>query len=280
MRILITGATGRVGSRFVPRVLQRGHMARVLVRRPEQADLLRQRGAEVVIGDLGRPESLVDAVSGVDAIVHLAAYFRGGDEARIRATIGDGTLALAEAAVQAGVARFVFVSTNLVYGPGRGRPAREDDVPLPSRAYPQSKVEAERALMEMHRTRGLGLRIARLAFVYGEGDPHLAEALTMVASWHPAKRLHIVHHADVGQTLLTVATVPGIDGRIYNVADDAPLSVAELRRMFGQPELPTPDAPPLDDPWEGIVSALRLRDELGVRPIYPSLYTARDAGAL
>ena len=280
MRILITGATGRVGSRFAPRVMQRGHTARLLVRQPEQVEHLRRLGAEVAQGDLGQPETLAAAVTGVDAVVHLAAFFRGASEAQARAVNTSGTLALADAAIRVDVPRFVFVSTNLVYGPGRGRPAREDDAPRPMHAYPQSKVAAEEALTERYHTRGLGLRVMRLAFVYGEGDPHLREVEPMVRSWHPAKRLQMVHHVDVGQALLLAAVVPGIDGRIYNVADDAPLTIAELRQHLGQPEAVEGDEQPLGDPWEGIVSTLRLRDELGFRPIYPSFYTARDAGTL
>ncbi len=281
MRMLITGATGRVGSRFTPRALQRGRTVRILVRRSDHAEHLRRLGAEVVEGDLAQPETLARAVAGMDAVVHLAAFFRGATEEQTRAVNTDGTLALAHAAMQAGVPRFVFVSTNLVYGSGQNRLAREDDPLQPVRAYPESKAAAEQALMELHRAHGLGLRVVRLAFVYGEGDPHLAEALPMVATWHPAKRLQMVHHADVSQALLMAVTIPGLDGRIYNVADDAPLTVAELRQHLGQPEVPDGSSgEALTDPWEGLVSTLRLRDELGFRPIYPSLYTARDAGAL
>lgn len=282
MRILITGATGRVGSRLAPRALQSGHQVRLLVRQPERVERLRQRGAEVIPGDLSQPEMLAAAVAGVDAIIHLAAFFRGATEEQAQAVNFAGALALARAAIQAGVSRFVFTSTNLVYGPGRGRPARESDEPQPLMAYPQSKVAAEQALRELHHSDGLGLRIARLAFVYGEDDPHLGELPRLVSSWHPAKRLHMAHHADVGHALLLLASAPGIDGRIYNVADDAPLTIAEIGEHLGLPDWERPDASarPLDDPWEGVVSNLRLRDELGWRPIYPSFYTARDAGAL
>jgi nucleoside-diphosphate-sugar epimerase len=280
MKILVTGATGRVGSRFVPRLLQRENAVRILVRRAEQAESFRRLGAEVAIGDLGQPETVAQAVAGVDTVVHLAAFFRGANAEQAKAANEEGALMLARASIEAGVQRFVFTSTNLVYGPGRGRPAREEDEPQPAFVYPQTKVVAEAALQELHRAHGLGLRILRLAFVYGEGDPHVAEFLPRLREWNLAKRLHMAHHADVSQALLRVLITPGIDGRVYNVADDAPISMAELLRLNNQPERSSDRASSEFDPWEMIVDTLRIRDELGFRPIYPSYYAARDAGAL
>jgi uncharacterized protein YbjT (DUF2867 family) len=92
--MLVTGATGKVGSHFVPRLLQREHTVRLLVRRAEQAEAFHKVGAEVIVGDLGQPESLASAVAGVQIVVHLAAFFRGTDQERIRTTNEDGALAL------------------------------------------------------------------------------------------------------------------------------------------------------------------------------------------
>ncbi len=278
--ILVTGATGKVGSHFVPRLLQRENNVRLLVRRAEQAEAFHRLGAEVIVGDLSQPESLTSAVAGVQTVVHLAAFFRGTDQERIRTTNEDGALALANASLSAGVERFVFTSTSNVYGPGHSRPAREDDPLRGTATYPQSKVAAEQALLEMYRTRGLGVRILRLSFVYGEGDTHVHDALPILDEWHPAKRLHMVHHADVSQALLRTVATAGIDGQIYNVADDAPMSLAELRCLNNQPEGTSDADASINDPWELIVDTLRIRDELGFRPIYPSYYAARDAGAL
>jgi nucleoside-diphosphate-sugar epimerase len=177
MTTLVTGATGRIGSRLVPRLIDHGDDVRVLVRDHVPAEPLRERGAEVIRGDLRDHDARKRAVDGVDGIVHLGAAFRGVPDDEAVAVNHTATVDLAHAALEAGVARFVFVSTNLVYGPGRGRRARESDDPAPQGAYPTSKAAAEQALRDLHRDHGLGLRIVRLAFVYGEGDPHLAESL-------------------------------------------------------------------------------------------------------
>jgi len=106
----------------------------------------------------------------------------------------------------------------------------------------------------------------------------MREFLPRLSAWNPAKRLHMVHHADVGQALLR-AIRSGTDGGVYNVADDAPISAQELNRLSGQPELPDENSSLPYDPWEMIVDTSRAREELGFRPIYPSFYSALDAGA-
>src|SRR5919108_152865 len=72
MRVLVTGATGRIGRRFVPRLLQHVSAVRILARDAERADPLRERGAEVVLGDLREADTLGAAVSDVTAVVHPA----------------------------------------------------------------------------------------------------------------------------------------------------------------------------------------------------------------
>ena len=251
----------------------------MLLRRPEQGDGFRALGAEVAVGDLAEPQTLGSATDGVDAIIHLAAFFRGATPDQARATNLEGTRHLAEATKPAGVRRFLFVSTNLVYGSGRDRPAREDDELVGIGGYPVSKIQAERLLSDLNRTGQLGLRVLRLAFVYGEGDPHLTDFLPRLVAWHPGKRIHMVHHADVARAIMLAIDNPHIDGRTYNVADDEPVSVAEILQLFGiQSSTDASGEPP--DPWEGIVDTTRIKDELGFRPMYPSLHAARDADAL
>src|SRR5919198_4003809 len=202
MQVLVTGATGRVGSRLVPRLVERGHNVRVLLRREAEAESFLQKSVQPVIGDLLRPETLTEAVTGIDAVVHLAAFFRGATEAEARAINLDGTLALAQAAQAADVSKFIYISTNLVYGPGRGRAIREDDEPQPSgHFYPASKWAAEQALTQSYQAHSTDLCILRLAFVYGENDPHLREAINLTKTWPSTKRMHMVYHADVDQAI-------------------------------------------------------------------------------
>lgn len=282
MNIFVTGATGKVGSRLVARLLQRGHLVKVLIRDAARAESSLLQGAEIVEGDLLQADKLVEVLRDMDVVIHLAAQFRGVDEeTAIRSNV-QATIALAIASLKAEVPRFVFASTNLVYGSGcRMRPNHEDDDMLPASLYPQTKATAEEALRQLHVEQGLGLRIVRLAFVYGDGDPHINEFLPFMRTWNPAQRFHMVHHVDASQALLLAASTPGIDGRVFNVADDAPISVAELLQLHGHASSYAAKLPQSEfNPFDMVVDTTRIRDELNYRPIFPSFYTARDAGAL
>jgi nucleoside-diphosphate-sugar epimerase len=279
--ILVTGATGKVGSHLVPRLLSHGLTVRALVRPGPNVQKLRDQGVEVIEGDLLRPGSRDQALAGVGTVVHLAAFFRGATPEQAHEVNLVGTERLAAAARQAGVTRFIFTSTSNVYSPGLNRPAREDDAPgptPPSEAYPATKLAAEAKLIELDQGGVLGLCILRLGFVYGEGDRHVWEITPHVAGWNPARRMHSVHHADVGQAVIRALARDMQGVSVYNVADDAPITLLELSQLARVPEAP-PERHVLPfDPWQGLMNTRRIRDELGFRPLYPSCYSAVAAG--
>lgn len=276
--VLVTGASGRVGSRLVPRLLRQVGEVRILVRDPARAEPLVSLGVEPVVGDVTDSGVLSQAVKGVHSVVHLATLFRPGPE--IEAVNVEATVALARACLESGVGRFVYVSTNQVYGPGRGRPALETDLPEPDRAYSTTKTAAEGSLLSLWEADGLGLRILRPSVIYGDGDPKLTELLRFAGKWPPHKRTQLVHHADVAQAVLLALRAAAVDGEIFNVGDDAPVSTYELLRLGGAAPSDDASGAALDDPWESIVDNSKIRRLLGFRPIYPSLYSALDTGAL
>src|ERR1700730_12419907 len=127
-KLLVTGATGKVGSRFVSRILAKGYDVRILVRDAAKASALVELGAKVVIGDLNSADTLPPAVKDIDAVIHIAAFFRSfTDNEGIIKTNHAGTVALANASIDAGVKRFIFTSTGNVYGSDNQRPSKEDD---------------------------------------------------------------------------------------------------------------------------------------------------------
>ncbi len=286
MKILVTGATGKVGSRFVTRILAKGYNVRILVRDAAKASLMAEQGAEVVIGDLNDPDTLPPAVRDIDAVIHIAAYFRTfTDNEGIIKTNHSGTVALANAAIAAGVKRFVFVSTGNVYQPNSRRPAREDDAVNINdpRAYSSSKIAAEHELISMHKSQGFDVRVLRLGFVYGDGDPHIEEIIPILKKWkrHSGSRMHMVHHLDVAQALTILLNTDGLNGEIFNVVDDAPISLYELVDSFGlAADTFEAEEGPLAYPFEGIMDTSKLRKMTSFRPLVPSYYVARDLDIL
>ena len=110
--LLLTGATGSVGSRLLPLLLERGHDVRCLVREPRRLGP-RRVDVQIALGDLGEmsdPYLVRQALRGVDTVVHLAATIRDQPGHRIEELNGLATVRLLRAAERSGVKRFVFFS--------------------------------------------------------------------------------------------------------------------------------------------------------------------------
>src|SRR3954468_25026896 len=108
--LLLTGATGTVGSALLPRLTGRGEPVRCLVRDPRHLGPERVR-VQIALGDLADPPSFRHALRGVDTVVHLAASIRDQPRASIEELNGVATLRLLRAAESARVKRFVFFSS-------------------------------------------------------------------------------------------------------------------------------------------------------------------------
>ena len=267
MTILVTGVTGLVGARLLPRLVEAGVDCRALVRGGKEVPAV----VTAVEGDLQDPATLVRAVGGVSAIVHLAAVFRTRDEDLIWRSNLDGTRNLIAAAkAHAPGARFIMASTSNVYDASGACPGRENDAADPKQAYPASKLAAEGEL----RASGLNWSILRLGFVYGEGDGHM-EALpgyfaAGIAKFHPAARMSTVHHRDIA-TVVNLALTGALDGHVVNVSDDAPTTFFELFQIVGATLEPSSE--PLTNPWHGHIDNTLARS-LGFRPTVNTVHQA------
>jgi UDP-glucose 4-epimerase len=267
MKILVTGATGKVGSRLAKRLAQRGDQVRALVRNPSRGADLEEARVELAEGDLLKADSLAAAVRGVDVVVHCAAFFRGASAEQAHAVNDLGTQNLANAARAASVKRFIFTSTGLVYGSNGGRLAHEDDRCAPTAAYPVSKLGAERFLLALE---GLDVRVLRLPFVYGDGDSHIKEVVPVMRDFPPAQRMSIGHHADVAQAVALVLDTPSPSHRIYNVVDD---EAPELATLFASVGAPPPDGTNAERAraFDALLDGRRIRTDLGFKPRFPRL---------
>jgi len=271
MAVLITGVTGLVGARLLPRLVGAGVNCRALVRIGKEVPV----GVTSIEGDLFDPNTLSKAVEGVSDIIHLAAVFRSQDTDLIWKSNLEGTRNLIAAAkAHTPKARFIFASTSNVYDIDNPHPGREDDAVSPQQAYPASKVAAEKELRES----GLNWAVLRFPFVYGDRDGHLEELPKHVIAgrWHPAKRMSTIHHRDIA-TAMKLALAGGMDGQIVNISDEAPTSLYELAALVG--EKLESSSMPLANPWHLHIDGSLARS-LGFQPSVRTVYQADQEGLM
>ena len=174
MTVVVTGATGFIGARLVPRLLQRGHTVRALVRRPDQAGHLRALGVQLLPGDVTRSEGLTEGLRGADWLLHLANHYslHERDERVYTRLNVQGNRNVMQAALEAGVGKIVHVSSGVSYGISPDQPLREDSRvgPHPN-AYWRTKHEGDEVVWSFHR-QGLPVVMVYPGAVVGPGDPN------------------------------------------------------------------------------------------------------------
>ncbi|MDP4247513.1 MAG: NAD(P)-dependent oxidoreductase, partial [Bacteroidota bacterium] len=151
------------------------------------------------------------------------------------------------------------------------------------RPYSSSKIAAEQELISLYKSIGFDVRILRSGFVYGDRDPHIEEIIPFLKKMkrHSGSRMHMVHHLDVAQALNLLLHTDGLNGEIFNVADDSPISLYELADLFGLvTDTFDPAEGALINPFEGIMDISKLRKKTGFRPLVPSYYLARELDIL
>lgn len=172
--IVVTGATGYIGSRLTKRLLgTSGGRVRAFVRDPSKAQGLEQEGAEIAVGDLTDPHSLSKAVQGAASVYHCAACVdEQAPPDELWAVNVDGTRNLVQAALDAGAQRLIHLSSCAVYGSAQLL-AIDEETPIRTGASPyhDSKVGAEEVVWAA-RQAGLPITIARPSQVYGPGSPN------------------------------------------------------------------------------------------------------------
>jgi nucleoside-diphosphate-sugar epimerase len=163
---LVTGGAGRLGRTLASKLVEDGYEVRCLIQRKEDA-LEAPPGTIPYLGDITDEKALADACAGVELVIHLAAIvseYRGGPKDIMKTNVL-GTRRVVDAAKAAGARRLLFASSTSVYGRKRRGKLNEDSETGPSDTYGQSKVLAEKEVVNS----GLNYTIFRIATIYGPG---------------------------------------------------------------------------------------------------------------
>ncbi len=255
-RVLLTGATGFLGRRLVPKLLAQGHTVRVLVRREDDGLTLREQlheglreRLEIASGGYTRRESAAAALEGCQVVFHLAAALSGSPAGMVQTTV-TGTRALLDAVAERPVERFVLVSSLAVYDTSRLLPGDQlsEQCPLESRPgrrdpYCYSKVLQEQICWQAHREQGLPLVVVRPGVLYGPVRGGMSSRVglrfgNVVLQMGGSHRLPYCYVENCAAALARAGSAPNLVGQAMNLVDDElPTGrqiVREYRRHVGR----------------------------------------------
>ena len=220
MKVAITGATGFVGKATLEVALHKAMQVRALTRRPSAP----RDGVDWVSGALDDKESLVDLVEGCEAVIHIAGLTNTPNPGRFEAANVTGTANVLAAANEAGIERFVFVSS---------LSAREPELS----AYGMSKARAEALVQDC----GLNWTIVRPPGVYGPGDKDYLDlfkaAKLGVVPVPPEGASSLIHVEDLARLLVALVPAdPKTKGQTYEPWDDNAYGYThkDLAKMIGE----------------------------------------------
>lgn len=246
--ILVTGATGFVGAAVVARLKSDYPDKPLIVATRRNGVSWPSEVQEKIIGDLTASTDWRLALLGVKSVIHAAARVHMMDEvaedplAEFRKVNVEGTLNLARQAVDAGVQRFIFISSIKVNGEGTqpGQPYTADEKPEPVDPYGISKMEAEQGLLALAEKTGMQVTIIRPVLVYGPGVK--ANFLSMMKWLHkgiplPLGKIHnkrsLVALDNLVDLVIKCVNHPAAANQIFLVSDGEDLSTTELLQRMG-----------------------------------------------
>jgi nucleoside-diphosphate-sugar epimerase len=231
--VLVTGATGLLGSHVVDRLLERGERPRVLVRPGESLGALPERAIDVCRGDLADRAALQGALEGADCVFHCAARTGPwGPAADYERANVRGLATLLELSHAAGVRRVVHVSSVTVHGNDVGG-AADETAPLriEPNPYSRSKVAGERLVEQFVREQGAPVVVVRPGWIYGPRDrasfarfAAMIEQGRMIVIGSGRNCLPLIHVRDAAQGLLLAGEAPNAAGEAYLLVNDERVS--------------------------------------------------------
>lgn len=241
-KILVTGASGFTGGRLVRRLVSQGETVLAMVRPTSNLQELQQLKVEPVICDLAQDEIPPYMLQDVHTVFHLAAVYRtqGVPDSYFYNVHARGTQRLMEAALQAGVKRFVHVSTVGVHGNIKNPPADENAPYNPGDIYQQTKVEGERIALDYIRNRGLPGTVIRPAGIYGPGDTRFLKLFRGIQKgifWmigDGETLYHMTYVDDLIDGMILAAKNDAALGEVFILGGKEPVTIACLVEMIAR----------------------------------------------
>lgn len=175
MKVLVTGATGFIGSHTAERLAQSGHELRCIARRTSDTGRLKRLGAALTFGDVTDRGFLLDSMRGCDWVLNIAAayaFWLPRKRTFAEVNVG-GARNVMECALEAGISKVVHVSTVAIYGKPADRPFTEESTVGPTRfsEYARTKYEGDLIAWDLCKTKGLPLVMVYPGGALGPGDP-------------------------------------------------------------------------------------------------------------
>jgi nucleoside-diphosphate-sugar epimerase len=237
---LVTGGTGLLGSHIVEQLRRRNRRVRALVRPGSDTSWLETQNVEMVEGDITDAGSLKRACEGVKIVYHAAA--RVGDwgpwEEFVAISI-EGTRNLVNAAANAGVGRFLHISSISAYGHVNGEGLVLDETAPLGRElnrwsyYSRAKVEAENIVWQAHRDKKIDVTVIRPSWLYGPRDRATLQRVIQAIRAGKSKligdgsnRLNVVHAANVAEGAILAAESDQAIGEAFNCSNDGMITQA------------------------------------------------------
>lgn len=244
MKVLVTGASGFLGSHVAERLTKAGHSVRVLVRKTSNRKFLETLpGIELAEGSVEDLARVEEAVKGVDAIVHSAGIVKARSKDEYFATNVQGTKNLLEAAKKhcPGLIRFVHVSSLEAAGPSADGAPVPVSQEAPCTEYGRSKLLAEKACLAFKDD--LNITILRPTAIYGPRDVEILEAFRSVKkrvlpiTGDGTTKYTFIYGPDCAEACVKAITAKVPSGSIYFVADgdiwEQKASMQKIEEAFG-----------------------------------------------
>jgi 2-alkyl-3-oxoalkanoate reductase len=242
-KVLVTGASGFIGSHLSRRLHHIGAHVIALCRNRERGTELASQGIELAEGDILNASKMETIISnGVEIIYHLAAWLRGGSGREAPAINVQATQRLAELSAKYGVKRFIFTSSIAVYGP-HGDLNVDEMTPLQTYndPYGDSKIHAERAVQDVATQTRLPYVIIRPGMVYGPGSSGWTRRMAL---WAKDGRMPLVDGGrgtafpvyidNLIDLYILAATHPAAIGETFNAVDNGPVTLGEFGTAYMQ----------------------------------------------